>query len=950
MATAWSFTTGTPTLPDQAANPAPPHLAQSVSLTQTLAWDPANGADSYDVYVGLTQGGVSVAGTGSPEFEGNITTPFYTQPTAMSQNTTYYWRIDARNVGGETTGAVWAFRTVKTMPDQASNPSPADAAIDQSLNPILDWDNATLADNYDVYFGDNAIEVDNANTSTAVIYRGNLVPSMFAALPPLTEATTYYWRIDSVNNASGTTKGIVWYFTTGTLPAPAVVIDPPNGSAGEEIIQMLNWENASLATSYDVYLGTDEAAVMNATPATPAIYRGEVSTNSWTTPGLAELTSYYWRIDSKNQAGTVTGSVWWFETGDLPDQANTPFPGNGATNQPGSLNLQWVAAGATISYVFFSDNQTLVLDSDPSAYLGNTAGFSMPVSGLSMNTTHYWRIDTENATGFNIGVIWSFVTGDFPPAALNLAPLNASLVTTPAQQLSWDCGGAVTDSFDVYLGLSLSAVQNENSSNSSGVYMDNWTTDTFDPGTLSAGTTYYWRIDSVNVVGVTKGLVLEFYTIPLPQQAINPWPGNGRTHVDGLSFNITWDCGSEYTDQFYIFFGDNMTQVLNREVPAFLDNTANTQYPVSGLSVLTSYYWAIDPNNAFGNASGALWSFSTTDVPPAAQDVFPTDGTTDISNPTPTIQWDCGAAPPPTNTFELYFSTNKNLVDTLCSSIIVFSGAGKSWGAGPLSAGTSYYWRVAAFNNVGNNTGSTWSFDTEPLPLAPVLIAPADGNTWVSTTGPTLDWNCASIHTDSFNVFLGDNLTAVQVDTWANGAGTFRSNQIGMSHPVTNLIPGTDYYWRIEAVGDMGTNSSGIWTFRVTPFPPLPVNYSPANSDQWVSNTTPTLEWSNGGAITDSFDVYFDGSFSAVNSADTGTPIIYVGNTTGNNSAIPGASLPLVPGTSYYWRVDSVNAIGMSKNSVWSFRVTPLPPAPINLTPDNETWDIPTSAALSWQC
>jgi len=92
---------GPQTTPGPAANPDPPDQAAGVSITADLSWSAAAGATSYDVYFGTTN---------PPPLQGNqVQTTF--DPGTMDPLTTYWWRIDAVNDVGTTTGELWNFTT-----------------------------------------------------------------------------------------------------------------------------------------------------------------------------------------------------------------------------------------------------------------------------------------------------------------------------------------------------------------------------------------------------------------------------------------------------------------------------------------------------------------------------------------------------------------------------------------------------------------------------------------------------------------------------------------------------------------------------------------------------------------------------------------------------------------------------------------------------------------------
>ncbi|MFH1226696.1 MAG: SBBP repeat-containing protein, partial [Planctomycetota bacterium] len=88
------------------------------------------------------------------------------------------------------------------------------------------------------------------------------------------------------------------------IPPQVTTPNPGNSASGIPITQQLGWASASGATSYDVYFGTT-------LPGTPNINQPGTAYD----PGaLNYSTTYYWRIDSRNSAGSTTGTPWSFTT------------------------------------------------------------------------------------------------------------------------------------------------------------------------------------------------------------------------------------------------------------------------------------------------------------------------------------------------------------------------------------------------------------------------------------------------------------------------------------------------------------------------------------------------------------------------------------------------------------------------------------------------------------
>lgn len=207
-------------------------------------------------------------------------------------------------------------KVVPVAPQKVQNPQPAHGAVDVPVTTDLSWDAAGGATSYDVYFGTDSVAVANAD-NTSPEFKGNQAGLNYDPPGNLAYDTTYYWRIDSVNTA-GTTKGNVWSFTTESAPAvpPDKVTGPvpADGATGVPVDQVLSWDAAGGATSYDVYFGTDSVAVAAADNTSPE-FKGNQADLSYDPPGdLAYDTTYYWRIDSVNAFGTTTGDVWSFTT------------------------------------------------------------------------------------------------------------------------------------------------------------------------------------------------------------------------------------------------------------------------------------------------------------------------------------------------------------------------------------------------------------------------------------------------------------------------------------------------------------------------------------------------------------------------------------------------------------------------------------------------------------
>jgi hypothetical protein len=102
------------------------------------------------------------------------------------------------------------------LPLWATGPSPANTEPYAVQDAVLQWLAGEEATDHDVYFGDDAAGVANADTSTTGVYRGRQKADKTTFDPGQLEwGKSYFWRIDEINtaNAESPWKGSVWSFT-----------------------------------------------------------------------------------------------------------------------------------------------------------------------------------------------------------------------------------------------------------------------------------------------------------------------------------------------------------------------------------------------------------------------------------------------------------------------------------------------------------------------------------------------------------------------------------------------------------------------------------------------------------------------------------------------------------------------------------------------------------------
>jgi hypothetical protein len=204
-------------------------------------------------------------------------------------------------------------------PQSAFSPNPQNGSKELIQPIILSWDAGDSAAGHDVYLDQDANAVALATTESADVYRGRL-PAQETAYEPgsLEFATTYYWRIDEVNeiDPGKPCKGHIWSFTTA---APISHPDPADDGTSIVHSTVLSWVPGSTVLQYDVYFGENEKVVGDATPESVNVYAGrQASEKTSFEPDNLELNkTYYWRIDAVdpiNPSNMWKGDVWKFTT------------------------------------------------------------------------------------------------------------------------------------------------------------------------------------------------------------------------------------------------------------------------------------------------------------------------------------------------------------------------------------------------------------------------------------------------------------------------------------------------------------------------------------------------------------------------------------------------------------------------------------------------------------
>jgi len=199
----------------------PSNGAANQPTTITFSWNAETGATAYGLQVSTN----STFNTFIIN-DSSITSP--SKPSgSLSNNTTYYWRVWAKNAGERSTYS--QTRNFSTFLATPALSFPADSAINQPTTLTLSWNSVAGATVYPLQISTdfpfrNKVVFDSTITGTS------------QQVGPLAGNTTYYWRVQAKKGAGGAISYSATYshvrsFTTQLLKSvslPTPISFPPN--------------------------------------------------------------------------------------------------------------------------------------------------------------------------------------------------------------------------------------------------------------------------------------------------------------------------------------------------------------------------------------------------------------------------------------------------------------------------------------------------------------------------------------------------------------------------------------------------------------------------------------------------------------------------------------------------------------------------------------------------
>lgn len=440
-----------------------------------------------------------------------------------------------------------------------------------------------------------------------------------------------------------------------------------------------------------------------------------------------------------------------------------------------------------------------------------TGTFSLPIEGLSAETTYHIRAYATNAIGTGYGSVYAYTTGTAQPAVVETVA--AEDITDSSATLN---GRIVSDGGSEIISRGFYYSTERDDVPASGTRLYSTTEENgfaYALAGLSSSTTYYYCAYAENAGGIATGEVLSFTTA-----SETAAPTVGATTVSGITTNgavltaeIVSDEGSDITGKGFCYSSTTTTPTIEDGIAASTADGLHIAATLSGLAAATTYYVRAYAINDGGTGYGSVQSFTTLMQAsvPAVGSTSVTGITSSTASASATVIDDGGSE---VTEKGFYYGTSNP--PTASGTKVVSDASGNAITAGldGLSPNTRYYIRAFATNSEGTALGATNVFTTADDRTTPTVGSVTASNitdTSVDLSATLIDSGGGEIVEKGF-CYTTD---ATAAPTTANST-TVKATTDGddISLTLTGLSPVTTYYIRAYASNGAATGYSETLT------------------------------------------------------------------------------------------------------------------------------------------
>ena len=685
----------------------------------------------------------------------------------------------------------------------------------------------------------------------------------------LTEATTYYYRVQATNSQGGSAFSTT---NASTLPSASDGLAVSSITAGQAFLIWQNHSARSNAWSVEQLVGSNWQQV--------AWLSGAPSSVTLTGQAYQPGTEYTFRV----RAYSDTGSQYSFSS-NVASVVTAVWPmaptGLATTCLSSSqVRLTWEDnAGDDASYVLerSTDNNTWTTVATLAAH-----STSHTDSGLSEATTYYYRVRAVNTSGDSAYSAASRTTLPAAPDNLTITAYGDGQVS-----LSWQNHSSQANYFVVerLLGNSWQQI--------SWLWNDNTNSATLGSSDYQSGNQQFFRVRVYSFSGGQFSLPSNVVSTLAAAPAAPT--GLVTTAVSETSIRLTWEDNA----------GDDASYTLERSI----DNATwtsiatlaahSTGYADSGLTEATTYYYRLQASNTQGASAYATTSGATLAAAPSDLTIVA------ISREQVSLSWQDHSSRATYYAVERFVGNGWQEVARLWDG----SATTTTITGQDFQPNSQYTFRVRAFSYTGNQyslPSNVLLVTTSDWPAAPSGLAAKV----VSDTTVNLTWQDNAGDDASYTLQRStDNTTWTTIATLAAHSTCYADS---------GLTEATNYYYRVQAANANG--SSAYSTASAATLPTAPSDLAITA----ISPTTVALSWQDHSARATAYVVE---QFSGGDWQQIAT----LGGNSVTTATITGQSL--LPGSQYAFRVRASSNIVYQNSlpsNVVSATVA-APPAPSGL-------------------
>jgi hypothetical protein len=664
----------------------------------SAAWPLVGETTSYTLAASVNSGGEPSPVYSSSETLGDLAATL-SVPT-LSPNTTYYLFVRS-NAEGFSSG--WQVRpgtaTLLAYPPAASG---FGAVASGSL--LFDWSANGNADPGTRYRVVSSTAPDPLNPGGAVVV-SSLTYNTYLSTAGLAGDTTYYFRVAGLNHNSVPTAYTA-PSATATLLAAAPVFASFSG-VGQTAVQF-NW-----SANGNRYPGT-RFRVVSSTAPDPLDPGGAVAVSSDTynlylaSAGLAANTTYYFRVAGVNKNGVSTAYTAAAGTATL---AYAPAFGAFTGASADAVSLGWTSGGnpAGTRYRVLSSTAP-----DPSAPSGarvavsDTYELSLSSSGLSADTTYYFRVAALNHNGADT----AYTAPRGTATLLGFAPAftDFTLVTASALRFNYSHNGNAPGT----LYRVLSSTAPEPLAPAGAVVVSSLTYTLFlSTAGLAPDTTYYFAAAGVNKNGVATAYTQARGTATLLGFAPAFINFTGVA-AGSMQFNFSANGNATPGTRYRILSSTAPDPLVPDGAAVISSDTYSLSLASASLSADTTYYFRA----AGVNKNGILTAYTAPAGTSTLANVPAGFYATGITEDSILLNWTVSGNRSPGTLYRVLSSTAPDPLTPSGAMVTSSDTYNLYLSTTGLFYSTAYYFRAAAVN--GNGVRTAWS---DP-PFSAVTLTP----------------------------------------------------------------------------------------------------------------------------------------------------------------------------------------------------------------------------------